>query len=340
MSRDTQRSCAFLLASAVSLLCLSAASAADYRAPRTSWGAPDLQGTWTNASLTSLERDDMFKGKAVLTPAEAAVFERTNAYAQLAEADAKPTDPSVKAKATSDPGGYNAFWLDPGTQLAVVNGEHRTAFIVEPANGKIPYSPAGLKAFQAARASMSLDGPEGRALGERCLVGFGSSSGPPMLPDVYNNNYQIVQSPNAIMIQVEMVHDARIIRLNGKHLPSHITPWMGDSIGHWEGETLVVETTNLNPGQKAHYGIKQRFYLPPTGKVIERFTRVAEDQVLYQFTVEDSSAYTQPWRGEVPLRATEDRIFEYACHEGNYSLPGILAGAREQEKAAAKPKTE
>jgi hypothetical protein len=250
--------------------------------------------------------------------------------------DAKPTDPSVKAKATSDPGGYNAFWLDPGTKLAVVNGEHRTSFIVDPANGKIPYTPDGLKAFQAARASLSFDGPEVRALGERCLVGFGSTSGPPMLPDVYNNNYQIVQSPDAIVILVEMVHDARIVRMNGKHIPKNITPWMGDSVGRWEGDTLVVETTNLNPGQKAHYGIKQRFYLPPTGKVTERFTRVGADEILYQFTVEDATAYTQPWKGEVPLRATPDQIYEYACHEGNYALPGILAGAREQEKLAAK----
>ena len=310
--------------------------AADYAPPRTAWGAPDLQGTWTNASLTSLERDAMFKGKAVLSKAEADEFERTNAFAQLSAADAKPTDPSVKAKATDDPGGYNAFWLDPGTKLAVVKGEARTSFITEPANGKIPYTPAGLQAFQAARASMTFDGPEVRALGERCLLGFGATSGPPMLPDVYNNNYQIVQSPDAVLILVEMVHDARIVRLNGKHLPKSITPWMGDSIGHWEGNTLVVETTNLNPGQKAHYGIKQRFYLPPTGKVTERFTRVSRDEILYQFTVEDATAYTQPWKGEVPLRATQDQIYEYACHEGNYALPGILAGAREQEKAAAK----
>jgi hypothetical protein len=315
-----------------------AACAADsqWQAPRTAWGAPDLQGTWTNASLTSLERDDMFKGKATLSDAEAAEFERTNAFAQFAAADAKPVDPSVQQKASSDPGGYNAFWLDPGTRLATVSGEHRTSFIVEPANGKVPYTPEGLKAFQAARASMNFDGPERRALGERCLLGFGSTSGPPMLPDVYNNNYQIVQTPDAVMILVEMVHDARVVRIGGKHVPQAITPWMGDSVGHWEGETLVVETTNLNPGQKAHYGIKQRFYLPPTGKVTERFTRVGEKEILYQFTIEDGATYTQPWKGEVPLRRTDDRIYEYACHEGNYALPGILAGAREQEKKGTK----
>lgn len=314
----------------------SQAAQTNYTAPRTEWGAPDLQGVWTNASLTSLERDEMFKGKPFLTDAEAAEFERTNAFAQFSAEDAKPTDPSVKAEKTSDPGGYNAFWLDPGTKLAVVNGEHRTSFIVDPANGKVPYTPAGAKAFGAARASINFDGPENRALGERCLVGFGSTSGPPMLPDVYNNNYQIVQSQDVVLILVEMVHDARIVRMNGKPLPKEMSPWMGDSVGRWEGDTLVVETTNLHPGQKAHYGIKQRFYLPPTGKVTERFTRVAADKILYEFTVEDSEAYTQPWRGQVPMLKTNDQIYEYACHEGNYALPGILAGAREQEKAAKK----
>jgi len=204
-----------------------AACAADaqWQAPRTPWGTPDLQGTWTNASLTSLERDDMFKGKPALSDAEAAEFERTNAFAQFSAADGKPTDPNVKATATSDPGGYNAFWLDPGTRLATVRGEHRTSFIVEPASGKVPYTPDGLKAFQAARASLNFDGPERRALGERCLLGFGSTGGPPMLPDVYNNNYQIVQTPDSVMILVEMVHDARVVRINGKHVPSQITPW-------------------------------------------------------------------------------------------------------------------
>ncbi|HYM34287.1 MAG TPA: hypothetical protein VET48_02770 [Steroidobacteraceae bacterium] len=318
----------------VSLAAMSAHAAGSHGPiPRTSWGTPDLQGTWTNASVTSLERDDAFKGKASMTLAEAAAFEKNTAWAKLAEADAKPSDPKSKATANSDPGGYNAFWLDPGTKLAVVNGEARTSFIVDPSNGKIPYTPAGLKAFAAVTASRNFDGPEARALGERCLLAFGSTSGPPMLPDVYNNNYQIVQTPDTVVVLVEMVHDARIIRIGGKHLPKNITPWLGDSIGHWEGDTLVVETTNLNPGQRAHYGIKQRYYLPPTGKVTERFTRTGENEILYQFTVEDSEAYTQPWKGEEPLRATKDHIYEYACHEGNYALPGILAGARQAEKA-------
>ena len=322
---------------AASVLLASAGSAfaadANWKAPRTPWGAPDLQGTWTNGSLTSLERDGMFPLPAKMTDAQAQAFERDNMFAQMSREDAKPTDPSVKAEAAADPGGYNAFWLDPGTKLARVNGEPRTSFIVEPSTGKIPYTPAGSKALAAARASITFDGPEVRALGERCLVGFGSTSGPPMLPDVYNNNYQIVQTEDHVMILVEMVHDARIVRIGGKHMPKSITPWMGDSIGRWEGDTLVVETTNLHPGQKAHYGIKQRFYLPPTAKVTERFTRVAADQLLYEFSVEDKDAYTQPWKGQVPMLATNDMIYEYACHEGNYALPGILAGAREGEKA-------
>jgi hypothetical protein len=310
--------------------------ASKYKAPRTAWGTPDLQGVWTNASVTSLERDDMFKGKASITLAEAAEFEKNSEFAKYAAEDAKPTDPNAKATANADPGGYNAFWLDPGMHLAVVNGEARTSFLIEPKNGKIPYTASAQKAWGASRAKMNFDGPENRALGERCLVGFGSSSGPPMLPDVYNNNYQIVQTKDTVTILVEMVHDARIVRIGGQHIPKHITPWLGDSIGHWEGDTLVVETTNLNPGQHAHYGIKQRFYVPPSAKVTERFTRIAAGEILYQFTVEDSEAYTQPWKGEVPMRATNDKIYEYACHEGNYALPGILAGAREQEKAAAK----
>lgn len=315
------------------LICGSSAFAAEgWKVPRTSWGAPDLQGIWTNASLTSLERNPVFKDKAVLNKAELAVFERSNAFARMSQEDAKPTHPDREAKAGADPGAYNAFWLDPGSTLAVVNGEARTSFIVDPPTGRVPYSGAGWQAFAAARAAITFDGPESRPLGERCLVGFGSSSGPPMLPDVYNNNYQIVQTPDTVVILAEMVHDARIVRIGGKHLPPSITPWMGDSIGHWEGETLVVETTNLHPGQKVHYGIKQSLYLPPTSKVTERFTRLAEREILYQFTVEDGTAYTQPWKGEIPMRATQDKIYEYACHEGNYSLPGILAGAREDEK--------
>jgi hypothetical protein len=174
-----------------------------------------------------------------------------------------------------------------------------------------------------------------RSLGERCIVGYGSTGGPPMLNVLYNNNYQIVQSPGYVVIVVEMNHDARIIRLGGTHPPANVRPWMGDSIGHWEGDTLVVETTNLNPGQAFTADIRHRIYLAPESKVTERFTRVSDHDILYEFKVEEPHAYTQTWRGEIPMRATKGPMYEYACHEGNYALADILAGAREQEKTAA-----
>jgi hypothetical protein len=178
-------------------------------------------------------------------------------------------------------------------------------------------------------------GPEVRSLGERCIVGYGSTGGPPMLNVLYNNNYQIVQSPGYVVIVVEMNHDARIIRLGGTHPPADIRPWMGDSVGHWEGDTLVVETTNLNPGQAFTADVRHRIYLAPESKVTERFTRVSDHDILYEFEVEEPHAYTQTWRGEIPMHATKGPMYEYACHEGNYALADILAGARQQEKEAA-----
>jgi hypothetical protein len=183
----------------------------------------------------------------------------------------------------------------------------------------------------ATAQSRNFDGPEVRSLGERCIVGYGSSGGPPMLNVLYNNNYQIVQSPGYVVIVVEMNHDARIIRLGGEHLPQSVRPWMGDSVGRWEGDTLVVETTNLNPHQGFTADIRHRLYVPPDAKVTERFTRVASDEILYEFKVEDAKAYTQAWRGEIPMRATKGPMYEYACHEGNYSLRNILSGARARE---------
>jgi hypothetical protein len=177
----------------------------------------------------------------------------------------------------------------------------------------------------------SADNPEQRALGERCIVGFGSTGGPPMLPVLYNNNYQIVQSPGYVMILVEMNHDARIIRMGGDPLPDSIKQWMGDSIGHWEGDTLVVETTNFNPGQSFRASLRHFIYLSETARVTERFTRIGEKEILYEFSIDDPDVYTQVWKAEIPMLASEGRIYEYACHEGNYSLPGILAGARRED---------
>jgi hypothetical protein len=323
-----------LIIGALSAVTLASGTLAQpaYHAPRTSFGDPDLQGLWTNASITTLERPPGITS-LVITPAEAARLEKAN-KAWLADND-KPTDPQKGAPpAGDDPGGYNSFWLDLGTKYGVVNGQIRTSWIVDPADGHVPYSSKGRQDMMASAIPQfsNFDGPEVRSLGERCIVGYGSSGGPPMLNVLYNNNYQIVQSPGYVTIIVEMNHDARIIRLGGTHLPANVRPWMGDSIGHWEGDTLVVETTNLNPGQRFTADIRHRIYVAPDAKVTERFTRVSANDILYEFKVEEPTAYTQTWRGEIPMRATKGPMYEYACHEGNYALADILSGARAQER--------
>jgi hypothetical protein len=259
------------------------------------------------------------------------------AAARMMAADAKPTDPNAGAPAAGgNTGGYNSAWLDPGTKLGMVNGEYRAAWVIDPPTGRVPYSAEGRAAMEKIQKSRTFTDPELRPIGERCLVGFGSNSGPPMLNVLYNNNYQIQQSSGAVAILVEMPHDVRMIRMGGKPLPAHVTPWMGDAIGRWEGETLVVETTNINPAQAYNADVRHRIYLAPGSKVVERFTRIAKDELLYQFEVSHPTAYTQTWKGEMPMRRTEGPIYEYACHEGNHSLPGILAGGRQEEEAAAK----
>jgi hypothetical protein len=309
------------------------AAEAPYHAPRNGFGQPDLQGAWTNASLTSLQRPAMFKS-LTLTDAEAVALEKRRAAAR-ANAD-KPTDPKLGAPPeANDPGGYNASWTDPGVSLGRVGGQVRTSWIVDPADGRLPYTAAGHTAYieTLRKARNSWDGPENRPLGERCVLGFGSTAGPPMLNVLYNNNYQIVQSKDSVAILVEMNHDVRIVRLAEKgHLPAYMRPWMGDSIGHWEGETLVVETTNFNPGESLRPYFDNSILLSPNAKVTERFTRVSPTQILYQFSVDDPATYSQVWRAEMPLNATQGPVYEYACHEGNYALPGILAGARKAEK--------
>jgi hypothetical protein len=301
---------------------------APYHAPRTEFGDPDLQGLWTNASITTLERP-AWATRLVLTPEEAA--QATARYKAMLSDNDKGADDK------GDVGGYNSFWLDPGSKFGVVRGEIRTSWIVDPPTGRVPYSPEGGRAAMATgmRQFRDFSGPEVRSLGERCIVGYGSTGGPPMLNVLYNNNYQIVQSPGYVVIVVEMNHDARIVRLGGTHPAADIRPWMGDSVGHWEGDTLVVETTNLNPGQAFTADIRHRIYLAPNSKVTERFTRLSDKEILYEFQVEEPHAYTQTWRGEIPMHATKGPMYEYACHEGNYALPDILAGARQQEKEAA-----
>ena len=332
------RTLSFAAVAAAIALSGSAQAAEPTRFPLNGFGQPDLQGAWTNASLTQLQRPAMFKSLS-LTDAEAVALEKRRAAAR-ANAD-KPTDPKLGAPPeANDPGGYNASWTDPGVSLGRIKGQVRTSWIVDPANGRLPYSPAGHTAYVEAlrKARNSWDGPENRPLGERCVLGFGSTAGPPMLNVLYNNNYQIVQSKDSVAILVEMNHDARIVRLVGrdpadhKHLPAFMRPWMGDSIGWYEGGTLVVETTNFNPGESLRPYFDNSILLSPNAKVIERFSRVTATQILYEFSVDDPATYSQVWRAEMALNATQGPVYEYACHEGNYALPGILAGARKAER--------
>jgi hypothetical protein len=264
----------------------------------------------------------------VVSAEEAREFEKVVADLYAAVDDV----PEGELEAGEDVGGYNTFWMDPGKRLAVVRGEIRTSIITDPPDGKLPYSLQGraqrLKRFWQLRKA---DDPETRLLGERCLVGFGSSGGPPMLPVLYNNNYQIVQSPGFVVILVEMNHNARIIRLDAAHRPESIRPWLGDSVGRFDGQTLVVETTNFHPAQSFRVSLTHAVYMSKDAKVVERFTRVGAKEILYEFAVDDLENYKQVWRGEMPLLAAGGRIYEYACHEGNYSLTNILAGERAKD---------
>jgi hypothetical protein len=282
--------------------------------------------------------------KLVVNRAEAEALVKANPFQRLIEAENGPSDlkDDLLKDANSDRG-YNAFWVDPGNFLATVKGEYRTSWIVEPSNGQMPLSDAGRKLIAAERAERQkvlFHGPEALPLAERCLIGFTGAGGPGMLNTIYNNNYQIVQTPNAVMILVEMVHDARVIPIHkdkasalAAHRPAALNLWLGDSVGWWEGDTLFVHTVNVN-SQQARSG---PIFLSDKGSVIERFTRVAADQILYEFEVSDPVYYSQSWRAEMSLNARKESLYEYACHEGNYAMPGILAGARHQEAEGIKP---
>jgi hypothetical protein len=320
--------------------------------PRTPWGHPDLQGVWNAATLTPLERPDNVGGRLTLTPAEAAAIERTER--QRVETRARPSDPNRNAPPVGgNVGGYNNFWIDRGSGAFTIDGQFRTSIIVEPPDGKIPpmLQPA-VRRNRGARGTVvrpTSDAPESvapegqgafddielRPLGERCILGFGSTSGPPTLPNYfYNNNKQIVQTPDYVMILVEMVHDVRFIRLSGGHAPPTIRKWLGDSVGRWEGDTLVVETTNFTN--------KTRFRgSSDSMKVVERFRRTDAGTILYNFTVIDPDTWATPWTGEYPWVKSDEHIYEYACHEGNYAMGDIMRGARllEAEEAAAKKST-
>ena len=342
------------------------APATRWTPPRTADGHPDLQGTYDVATITPVERPVEFGNRLILTNEEAAALEHVEAVRdqklnESTTADQERGAPPVGG-AKPNPnatyleklfeggggvvGGYNNFWLAPGSQVVSVNGQKRSSIVVDPPDGRVPrmkpeaqrrnteylrqaVSPDASEGAAAGPRS-AYDNPESRPLAERCLLGFGSTSGPPTLPNYfYNNLKQIVQTKDHVMILVEMVHDARIIRMNQPHLPPTIRKWMGDSVGRWEGDTLVVETTNFT-SKTQFRGSGEDL------KVTERFTRTGPDTILYRFTVEDPSTWERPWTGEYDWRTTAEQIFEYACHEGNYALENVLRGARAGEKAESK----
>jgi catechol 2,3-dioxygenase-like lactoylglutathione lyase family enzyme len=292
-------------------------AAAKWTAPRTPWGHPDLQGYWTNTTTTPLQRPADLKDKALLSDAELA--ERDRIVAERANQDRPPS--------AGNPGTYNDFWYERGVLT------HRTSLIVDPPDGRLPAltAEAQKRAADARAGHGPSDSPEDRSAFERCIT---RSLPGAMLPGFYNHNYYIMQTPTHVVINIEMIHDARIIPLDGRPQPgSTIHQWMGSSRGRWEGDTLVVETTHFNDKVR-----EQSLIAFSTGqnlRLVERFTRTGPETIDYQFTVEDQSFYVRPWTASAPMTRIDGPIFEYACHEGNYGMGGILRGARAEEQRSA-----
>ncbi len=337
------------------LLLATASAAAELK--RTAAGHPDLTGTYDSGTLTPEERPEVFGDKQFMSREEADLLLKTHPFTQ---SDANEiSDPNrgapqaggdgQQAYGAGGVGGYNSFWVEPGSGVSEVNGKIRTSIIYDPPNGRRPpMTPAGMRRIADEFSSFShqndgtaswldsdepgpFDGPEDVALAERCLLGF--SAGPPSMPGLYNNFKRIVQTDDHVMILVEMVHDARVIRLNSEHGPDTNRKWLGDSIGRWEGDTLVVETKNFKE-KTGLYGGDENLHLT------ERFTKLDNGNLLYNFTVDDPTAWTKPWSGEYVWKSSTDKVYEYACHEGNYAMGNILRGARllEREARAAQAK--
>ncbi len=295
--------------------------------PHTPDGQPDLQGIWTNATITPLERPADLAGKQTFTAQEAAEYEK-RVFQQFDRDRRDGTAEADLARA------YGSLWWDAGTKIVPTT---RTSLIVDPPDGRVPpLTPEAQRRVDDARAETRrhpADGPEDRSLPERCLLW--PTEGPPMLPSFYNNapfgplvsNYQIEQIPGYVVILNEIIHDARVIPLDGRpHLPPSVRQWLGDSRGHWEGATLVIDTTNFSSKSKFR-GSGENLHL------IERFTRTGPDTILYEFTVDDPTTFTRPWSAAIPMIASPGPMIEFACNEGNYGLAGMLAGARADEAA-------
>ena len=315
-----------VLASLVGVVLLIAVAAESPLAGQKKWtpahtpdGQPDLQGIWGFATITPLERPSELAGKQFFTEKEAVEYEKQFLTRNNRDRRDGPTEADVSRA-------YNDFWWDSGNKVV---STRRTSLITDPPDGKLPALTAAAQKRAADRADARrlhpTDGPENRPLAERCLIW--GTAGPPILPSAYNNNIRIVQGAGYVAIFNEMIHDVRVVPLDGRpHLPQNIRLWMGDSRGHWEGNTLVVDTTNFT--DKTNFrGADENMHL------IERFTRASDDTLIYQFTVDNETAFTRSWSAEVPLTKSPAPMFEYACHEGNYSLLNVLAGARAEEKA-------
>ncbi len=310
---------------------LSALPVAAQTAPRTAWGQPDLRGIWDFRTITPLQRPESLAEQEFLTEEEAANLEQEvlDRNADLANRPALRTEVTESVDRGSDgaPGFYNNFWLDRGTRAV---GTRRTSLIIDPPNGRIPdLTASGQRTADARRAYRQehpADSWVDRSAYDRCILGF--NAGPPITPGGYNQNLHLFQTPDHVVLVTEMVHTVRVVPLDGRPvLSDDVRQWSGDSRGHWEGETLVVETSNFND-QRGWRGSTTNM------KLVERYTRVDADTLDYEFTVIDPETWTSSWTASIPMRRSLNPMYEYACHEGNHSMDGILAGRRAEERAA------
>ncbi len=322
-----------------------ASDAGAWEVPRTLDGHPDLQGNWTNSTLTPFEREE---GRGpVYTWEEVDALERglegcpPNPGTVECGREDNQEDQSLTFERRLSGAEYNEVYWERGSRVAIVDGQPRTSLVTHPANGRVPSRTREAERLVQEREDFrgqfgQYDHVELRPFAERCIL-FGSPSGPPMIPvGAYNSNYIIVQTADHVMIMSEMIHDVRIIRIGEPSpMPKSVRPYFGNSSGRWEDDVLVVETTNVNPLQFVR-GVP----LSEDARVIERFTRVDEETILYEFTVDDPSRFTEPWGGEIPINRLHAELYEYACHEGNYSLSGVLSGARYQERMEAEGSSE
>ena len=297
--------------------------------PRTLWGAPDLQGVWDFRTITPLQRPEALADQEFLTAEEAANLEQ-----EAVDRDIRLWEQAARrTEAGANVGGYNNFWMDRGTRTI---GTRRTSLIVDPPNGRMPLlTPAGQRRAgerREYREAHPADSWVDFSSGVRCILGF--NAGPPITPAAYNQNVQLFQTPDHVVLMTEMVNTSRVVPIDGgSHLPEDIRQWSGDSRGHWEGDTLVIETRNFADKRRWRGSTESM-------RLVERLTRVDAETLVYEFTVTDQETWTSPWTASVPMVLNPEPMYEYACHEGNYSMPVMLGGARAEENAAVQAATQ